>query len=418
MTTETALVRPGPISAGDAVLVAGLLLLSGAVSLGAGAFADLGYLAWIIIALQVVPLLLRRQAPLLVAGVVAAGCLLQVASTTTPHVANVAVLIVVYSAAAYGTTLESRLILALGLLGAILATLSWASGAPLRFYLGLLPFIGMFVVLAWGLGDVVRRRRAVSGRQAEQDRALARDEEQRARLAAQSERASIAREMHDVVAHSLAVVVVQADGALYAARTTLDQPPDPTRDRAALEQAAATLETLAGTARSSLDETRRLVGVLRDKDVHAEYAPSMGLAQLDELAARVQDSGPAVHVAVRGPIDDLPKDVDLAAYRVAQEALTNVLKHAGPDVAVDVDVLRTPAVLQVRITDDGAGDVRSGADSGDGDGHGIIGMTERIEVIGGSFQAGPRPRGGWQVVATIPIPVSDSTSVTPGENSP
>src|SRR5690606_6604362 len=176
-----------------------------------------------------------------------------------------------------------------------------------------------------------------------QNAALARDQAQRARLTAQSERASIAREMHDVVAHSLAVVVVQADGALYAARRALDGPPAIGADRAALERAADTLETLAETARTSLADTRRLVGVLRDEGAGAELSPLQGLAYLDDLTQRVRDSGVPVDVVVRGRTDDLPRDVDLAAYRVVQESLTNVLKHAGPGATVDVDVLRTPA---------------------------------------------------------------------------
>ena len=112
----------------------------------------------------------------------------------------------------------------------------------------------------------------------------------------------------------------------------------------------------------------------------------------------MRDSGREIQVAMRGRIDDLSREVDQAAYRVVQESLTNVLKHAGPSVRVDVDVLRTPAVLLVRVTDNGP----TQGSSPDGTGHGILGMTERIEVLGGSLHAGPRPQGGWEVVATIP----------------
>jgi signal transduction histidine kinase len=205
--------------------------------------------------------------------------------------------------------------------------------------------------------------------------------------------------MHDVVAHSLAVVVVQADGGLYAARAALAAEPGIAADRAALERAAGTLETLAQTARESLAETRKLVGVLRDEGAGVEYAPLQGLDYLEELAARVRDSGTDVHVRVRGDVSDLPRDVDLAAYRVVQEALTNVLKHAGTGARVDVDVLRTPAVLLVRVSDDGAGP----HEGGDGEGNGLLGMAERVEVLGGSVHAGPRPRGGWEVVASVPV---------------
>ena len=354
--------------------------------------------------LLVLPLLWRRQAPLAAALGVALVCLVQVAVLDQPHPADIAVPIAVYSAAAFGTRVESRLVLGLGLLGAGIAALDWRNlySHPLEQ----LPqiaiqafFMAMFVALAWVLGDVVRRRKAVLARLAQQNAALARDHAQRTRLASQEERAAIAREMHDVVAHSLAVVVVQADGALYAARRALDAPPGIAADRAALERAAQTLETLADTARSSLADTRRLVGVLRDEGAGAEFAPLQGLAYLDDLAQGVRDSGVAVDVVVRGRVDDLPREVDLAAYRVVQESLTNVLKHAGPDVTVDVDVLRTPAVLLVRVTDDGAGQ----ASDGDGEGNGILGMSERVEVLGGTVHAGPRTRGGWEVVASLPV---------------
>lgn len=359
---------------------------------------------WLVGAAQIVPLLWRRREPLAAALGVALGCLLQVWAMDEPHPANVAVPIAVYSAAAFGSRRDSRLVLAIGVLGAAVAGIDWAimwgsRQQAIASAVAQMIFLGMFVAVAWVLGDVVRRRKAVVSRLQEQNRALARDQAQRARLAAQDERASIAREMHDVVAHSLAVVVVQADGALYAARTALDQPPAIGADREALERAAATLETLAQTARSSLAETRKLVGVLREEGSAAEYSPLQGLEHLDDLVQRVRDSGVPVDLSVRGRIDDVGKDVDLAAYRVVQESLTNALKHAGPDASVDVDVLRTPAVLLVRVTDDGQGL----APDSDGEGNGILGMAERVEVLGGSVNAGPRARGGWEVVATIPV---------------
>lgn len=375
-----------------------------AALIGVVAGAAMGPWGLLIGLLQVAPLPWRRSRPALVALVVAAGCLLQVAVTDEPHPANIVVPLVVYSAAAFGDRRTSRAVLALGLFGAVLATLDWRLryGGFWDLNLGSMlfnaAFLAMFVGVAWGLGDVVRRRRAVLARLDQQNRALARDQAQRAQLAAQGERAAIAREMHDVVAHSLAVVVVQADGGLYAARQALEAAPAIAADRAALERAAGTLETLAQTARESLAETRKLVGVLRDEGASAEYAPLQGLAYLDDLAQRIRDSGIPVDVVLRGDVDDLPQDVDLAAYRVVQEALTNVLKHAGPGATVDVDVLRTPAVLVVRVTDDGTGP----DESADGEGNGILGMAERVEVLGGTVHAGPRARGGWEVVASIP----------------
>ncbi|MFK5646060.1 sensor histidine kinase [Ornithinimicrobium sp. LYQ121] len=395
-------------------LLAWLLLTS---SVGGVGYLTLG-------AVQVLPLLWRRRHPLQAALGVAAACLLQVVLTDNPHPANVAVLVAVYSAAVHGTRRDSRLVLGLGLVGAVVAALDWSvaypgMGAWLVVVATQATFTALFVAVAWVLGDVVRRRRAVLARLEQQNAALARDQAQRARLVAQGERASIAREMHDVVAHSLAVVVVQADGALYAARAALDRPPSTGPDREALERASQTLETLARTARTSLSDTRRLVGVLRDEGSGAELGPTQGLASLDELVQRVRDSGVPVHLAVRGETEDLPWEVDLAAYRVVQEGLTNVMKHAGPHASVDVDLLRTPEVLLVRVTDDGAavgphGGLHGGEGRADTDGNGLVGMRERVEVLGGTVHAGPRDasgrggtgapaRRGWEVVATIPV---------------
>ena len=396
----------------DAALVGVLLFFLLFLGAGLGSPASL-----VLSVLQIVPLLWRRTRPLPVALVVAGGCALQVVLMDTPMPANVAVLIAVHSAAGFGSRRDSRLVLALGLLGAVVAALDWAASIydGVGYFLAIAAvqavFMACFVGVAWALGDVMRRRREVVSRLQEQNRALARDQAQRARLAAQDERATIAREMHDVVAHSLAVVVVQADGGLYAARQALSggtgEASDQDRQRAALEQAATTLETLAETARASLADTRRLVGVLRDPGSDPEYAPLQGLAHLDDLVQRVRASGVDVSMHVRGEVDGLSTEADLAAYRVVQEALTNAMKHAGPDAAVDVDVLRAPGVLMIRVTDDGRG---SDGQTPDGEGNGLHGMRERVEVLGGTVHAGPRRQRGWEVVATFPLTPPDTTT--------
>ncbi|KUG57146.1 hypothetical protein AVL62_15270 [Serinicoccus chungangensis] len=383
----------------DAAVVVAFLLLYLVSGTGWGGPGSILYSL-----LQIVPLFWRRRHPMRVAVVAAAGCLLQLVLNDGPMPTNIAVLVVVYSAAAFGTRRTARTVLAMALAGAVLGALRWSFYFGLGSYLSIVAvqslFMACFVGVAWALGDVMRRRREVVLRLQEQNRALARDQAQRSRLAAQDERASIAREMHDVVAHSLAVVVVQADGGLYAARQALAKEPGMAADRAALERAAGTLETLAETARTSLADTRRLVGVLRDTGSGAEYAPLEGVGHLEDLVERVRGSGVDVEAHVRGEVADLPRDVDLAAYRVVQEALTNAMKHAGPGASVDVDLLRTPEVLLVRVTDDGDG---AAQDDHDGEGNGLIGMRERVEVLGGSVSAGPRARRGWEVVATLPV---------------
>lgn len=378
---------------------------------------------------QVLPLAFRRVRPFPAALVIATACLIQLFVHDSPLVSNVAALAIIYATTAYATERwQAWAVGAIGLVGSVLGALDWAlygryfTSGYVSLLVALIPtvlFMWMSVAAAWMLGDVVRRRRAVVARLREQNEALARDQAQRAALAAQGERATIAREMHDIVAHSLSVVVVQADGGAYAARVALDQG-SPTA--VSLEQAAQTLETLATTAREALADTRRLVGVLRESGSAAEFEPAQGLANLEELVQRVRDSGVPVTLAVRGEVEALPRELDLAAYRVVQESLTNVLKHAGPDASVGVDVLRTPAVLLVRVTDDGRG-VGQAGDRPDGDGYGeraavpdgrgngIIGMRERVEVLGGTLHAGPRVGGGFEVVASVPV----AGSVTAGE---
>lgn len=353
---------------------------------------------WLVVA-QVLPLALRRVRPLPVAGVVAVAHLAQVVVSDGPLPSNFAVLVVVYTVAANATERwQSQAVLGAALLGAPIAALDWYGTSPRLDMVFTAGVLAMVVVIAWVLGDVVRRRRLVVARLREQNEALARDQEQRAQLAAQRERAAIAREMHDIVAHSLSVVVVQADGGAYAARAALERTGDGAADPGALRDAAETLETVAATARAALADTRRLVGVLRESGSAAEYSPQQGLAHLDELVGRLTDAGVPVRLAVRGELDGLTREVDLAAYRVVQESLTNVLKHAGPGATAEVDVLRSPAVLLVRVSDTGRGPGEH-----DGRGNGIIGMTERVEVLGGTLYAGARTGGGFEVVASIPV---------------
>ncbi|QDO86897.1 sensor histidine kinase [Ornithinimicrobium ciconiae] len=358
---------------------------------------------------QVLPLAWRRVQPFAAALVMATACLLQLMVYSGPMLANVGVLAITYATAAYATRRwQGQVVLAIGLAGGLLGAGAWmsdyATSISRSWLIEVVPtliFMWMSVGVAWVLGDAVRRRRAVLSRLREQNEALARDQAQRSALAAQGERAAIAREMHDIVAHSLSVVVVQADGGAYAARLALGRGSE--ADPEALERAAQTLETLATTAREALTDTRRLVGVLRDSNGAAvEYAPTQGLADVEELVQRVRDSGVPVALAVRGDVASLPRELDLAAYRVVQESLTNVLKHAGAGASVTVDVLRTPAVLLLRITDDGQTPWAEGIVH-DGLGNGIVGMRERMAVLGGTLHAGPRPGGGFEVVASGPV---------------
>jgi signal transduction histidine kinase len=221
-----------------------------------------------------------------------------------------------------------------------------------------------------------------------------------AKVAAAAERARIARELHDVVAHHVSVMVVQADGAGYALRT------DPDR-------AGAALQAIAGTGRQALAEMRRLLGVLRSADEESTLAPVPGLGELRELLEQARTAGLEVSYTLTGKPRELPEGAELAAYRVVQESLTNTRKHAGLAATAAVTLRYEPDGLTVEVTDDGLG--ASGTDTG---GLGLAGMRERIAMYGGTVTAGPLRGGGFGVSARLPCPKAASGPVRPAEDPP
>ncbi len=251
--------------------------------------------------------------------------------------------------------------------------------------------LAAFLAVLWLLGDLVRAREGTMAQLRDANAALARDREQRDQLVAQRERLAVARDVHDVVAHSLSVVVVQADGASYAAEHA---------ERWSREEAVAALTAIGRTARGALAETRRVVGVLREDDPARGAGTAPGLADIDRLVAAVRAAGVPVSATLPAAApDDVTAEVQLAAYRVVQEGLTNVLKHAGADARGEVLVERVPDGLRVTVADDGLG----GAALSDGPGSGLAGMRERVAAAGGHLVAGPRARGGYAVTATLPF---------------
>jgi signal transduction histidine kinase len=207
-----------------------------------------------------------------------------------------------------------------------------------------------------------------------------------AERAAAEERLRIARELHDIVAHAMSVVAVQSGVGAHVIDTR------PT-------EAKRILETIAETSRDSLTEMRRLLGVLRDDpDAAGDLAPAPGLAGVEDLAIRVRQAGVPIEVTVRGERPAVPLGADLAAYRIVQEALTNVLKHAGT-ASVDVLVCYGADTVHLEVVDDGRGAASRGADGGAG--HGLVGMRERAALYGGTLEVGPRPGGGFRVAATL-----------------
>ncbi len=254
--------------------------------------------------------------------------------------------------------------------------------------LGVVGNIAVFTV-AWTVGIALRARRdGLEARVREADE-RANVERQTAARALAEERLRIAQELHDVVAHSMSVIAVQAGAGAHV----LDQRP---------EQARAALEAISATARGTLTEMRRLLGVLRDDQGEHSHAPAPGLADLPQLVDDVRAAGVPVSLHVSGDASCEPNGgVELSVYRVVQEALTNVIKHAGGPTHVDVTVRHDPDGLSVEVIDDGRGAATQIGSNGSG-GHGQVGMRERVELWGGDLDVGPLPGGGYRVSARVP----------------
>ena len=244
-------------------------------------------------------------------------------------------------------------------------------------------FVGVMVVMGtWAIGKYQHARIDQVRLARERAEQAEREREQRA---VADERARIAREMHDVVAHSLSVIIAQADGGRFIASQ------DPAK-------AVAVLETIGTAGRSALADMRSLLGVLRH-DEESSFGPQPDLTALPELLDRVRATGLRVDVHVTGDLGGLPQATGLSLFRLVQEALTNVLKHAGEHASAAVRVQRDDAGMLVEILDDG-----QGIDpSSDGQGHGLTGMRERIGLLGGTLLAGPLPAGGFRVSARVPL---------------
>ncbi|MBM0234801.1 sensor histidine kinase [Micromonospora sp. STR1_7] len=350
-----------------------------------------------------VALLFRRTHPSAVTAVVAALALVQVIAQWGPLAYDVAVLITLYSVVKYGERLRDG-VLAGGVaaVGVLLAA-AQTPGVIIWWVSAL--WYGLVTGAVWLVALNVRTRRLYVLSLEERASTLEREREAESRAAVAEERTRIARELHDVVAHSMAVMIVQADGA----RFMLDRDP---------EQARTAVKVVADTGRQALEEMRRLVGVLRDAGPTGAGEPAvpgdpehrrLALADLPDLLARFRDAGLRIRHTVTGDAPALPPGLELTVYRVVQEALTNALKHAGVGADVDLTLSYTADAVVVRAADDGRGrPVVSPAPSG---GHGLLGMRERVTVYDGSLTAGRQPAGGWQLEARLPLPSDPATEV-------
>ncbi len=329
--------------------------------------------------LMAVALVWRRRWPVAVFGVVAslaAGQLVLPGDTYTlvPH--DIAVLVAMYSVVKYGERPSYGV-------AAGVVCLAGAAVAPLKlprggWYLALVMILA--VVIVWLLAWSMRTRRLYVDSLEDRAATAERERDHLARIAVADERARIARELHDMVAHSLSVMIVHADGATLA----LDKAP---------ERAREALRTVSDTGRGALVEMRHLVTVLRSND-DAEDVRTSVTTTLD----RARAAGLSVHADISGDPAALPAGVELAAFRIVQESVTNALKHAGPGASATLRLAYTPTGVEIDFRDDGAG----GPATPDG-GHGLIGMRERVALYGGVLTAGPDPAGGWRITASIPV---------------
>jgi signal transduction histidine kinase len=373
-----------------AVLVDGLVAIS-AFAVGALILANADpvpgdvrrpdVLAYLLLAAYNASVVVRRRAP--VAAVVAgllSGFLY--AAANYPLALTPVVVLPIYTAAVVLPHRRARWLLAGAVVIGLLTTTLGPGATD--------PALPALMVSSWLLGNYVGSRRAYTAELEHKNRQLEHARRELTDQAVADERLRIARELHDVVAHSLSVV------ALHAGTARMVADDNPVAARAAL----ATIET---ASRSALAEMRRLLGVLRgaDDDQRNDLAPAPGLADLDALVAEVVRSGVTVRVCIEGERPDVPAGVDLSAYRIVQEALTNVIKHAGR-ARTTITIRYADDAVTVEVDDEGR-NAESSSPASAQPGHGLVGMRERVAIYGGDLEAGACPAGGFRVAARLPF---------------
>jgi signal transduction histidine kinase len=329
---------------------------------------------------------------------VAGGELLRAPALPT----DIVMLVLLYTVAAYRPRRASVPALLVCLAGtAVAAATVWMPlNGPERAFAQIAFADALFsgcILLVWVLGDSMRYRRGYYAGLEDKAARLEAERHAQAKIAAAAERARIARELHDIVAHHVSVMVVQADGARYALRT------DPDR-------AETALTAISATGRQALTEMRRLLGVLRSAGAQNSLAPVPGLGELRELLDQARAAGLEVSYTLTGTPRELPEGAELAAYRVVQESLTNTRKHGGLAATAAVTLRYEPDGLTVEVIDDGIASPAS-----EPAGHGLAGMRERIAMYGGTVQAGPLAGGGFGVTAHLPCP---SAAPRPAQEEP
>ena len=355
-------------------------------------FAHQGTTGWwplLLSQLLVAPLLIRRRAPWLVFWLLVTVATIQWASGVR-FVADAALLIALYTVAAYRPRRHALIAAGVLEIGVLLASIRFAPTND--GVIASIIFLSGLVAAALFSGITVQNRRDYLASLVERAAHLERERDQQILLAATTERARIAREMHDIIAHSLSVIITLADGA------ALTNPHAP-------EEATEAMLQVASLGRTSMGEMRRLLGVLRDDTApHAGPAPQPGLQRLDTLITDMRAAGLPAQLAVRGVPRPLPPTTASAAYRIVQESLTNVLKHAHQPTRVRVEIGWRPDTIHITVSDDGAATGPPPAPDTGKPGHGLVGMRERAALFGGTFTAGPATaHGGWRTEATLPL---------------
>jgi signal transduction histidine kinase len=408
MDQRPAPLRLGPVRLIDALIALGLLALgviwvAPSEVMGLQGYIPRGVPGYVLLAFQTLPLAWRHTAPRAVVLIVLASWLVDRDLGYEAEAATLGLVVAIHGVAAYASRRQAIL----WGIGAAAVAIVWTGvGTIYQAEVGLRTVITMAlwvtIPFAIGRGDAFARERITDLEVKSQTAEITQQEA--AEAAVRTERARIARELHDVVAHEITVMTLQAEGAR---RAVGDKDP----------RVAQALQTIGDSGRKGLAEMHRMIGVLRDTSegetpgsqprVGTAYAPARvdfltpmpSLAALPALVKQVGDAGLPVELRVRGN-SHVPAGVELSAYRIVQEALTNALKHAGPGAHASVDIDRARTAVTITVEDDGRG-VISDATKG-GSGHGLAGMRERVATLGGSIELGPRPGGGYRVRAILP----------------
>ncbi len=375
---------------------------------GARSLADFGYLGYVLLIVSGLVLAVRRRWPLPVFVMAALVSLVYYAVGFTDGPGWIGLFVALYTLTAYGDGRRSLVIAGVGVTVLSIGWLMAAAGIEPRAAIGWVFFRIAASVMAAALGESVRSRRVIAVEALERAELAERTREEVARSRVDAERLRIAREVHDTVAHAVAIINVQAGVTAYL----LDKRPERARDA---------LETIEQTSAQALHEMRAVLGVLRDSD--NGRMPQPGLGQVNDLTAMAREAGLDIKLEVPSSTTPLPSAVDHTAYRILQESITNVIRHVGP-TRVTIALDYGTEVLEVRVTDEGCRDAPSDRDAvlhppaehpaspivsgGAGPGRGIVGMRERCGLLGGELTAGPRHCGGFEIKARLPLATAET----------